>query len=233
MVSPSSFMSDIYGGSGLNELYAEFHPGLSVEVSHVPVAVTPSTSTMLSHINTEPLGCPGFFLRMPVVFSETTAWNFGPLRREAISSFTSWVLLPEPERGVQAPIAEKISEILDMTGWSQRELASILLTSHTTVRKLLAGGEVSARSISVASRVGPVHDLISRLYVVARRDSAHLAIAMRTSVDGRRSSVDLLAGGDDNAAYATALRALRGQQRETLGRHPKRIRPADATMELS
>ena len=225
---------DLQGSGEEFEVLPELVSSVSYSISCTPISINPSLQGVLSKLSSGPLGSRDFFMRMPIVFSETAGWEFGANREQRLLSFTSWVLLPEPDASAEAvaSIGDQLQEILQMTSWSQRDLAQVLQTSHTTVRKLLLGGSVSARSMSIASRVRPVYDIVSRLHLVAQRDSTRLAVALTSLRDDGKSAVDLLAGGEDNAAYTTAIKALRGRQEGSRDR-PRKIRPADATVELS
>ncbi|WP_372450959.1 helix-turn-helix domain-containing protein [Actinoplanes flavus] len=143
-----------------------------------------------------------------------------------------WVFLPSAAPRTKSSLPRLVRQIREWTGWSQRDLASILGTSHTTVRKLESEGRVTARSRDAATRVAPTHDLIRRLIVVAHHDSGRLATALnaQSHLKGKRV-VDLITSGDYPSAYVAAARALRGTRTGMLAPAGNRaIR--NATMEL-
>ncbi|WP_165486215.1 helix-turn-helix transcriptional regulator [Frankia sp. Cppng1_Ct_nod] len=82
---------------------------------------------------------------------------------DLLAECTAWVQLPPAPTKATSRLPTLVREVRRLTGWSQRDLADILGTSHTTVRKLETDGRVTARSRETAARVAPLHGVLSRL----------------------------------------------------------------------
>jgi DNA-binding XRE family transcriptional regulator len=162
-------------------------------------------------------------------------WLFLPSSSGAparpLHDFSSWVTLPSALPSTRSTLPQLIRQIREWTGWSQREMATLLQISHTTVRKLESDGRVTARSRAAATRVAPIHDLVRRAAVVAGFDQQRLATALSTSDERGRRPTDLIAGGHYSLAYVAALRALRGARTAMLAPTGDRA-ILDATVEL-
>lgn len=166
---------------------------------------------------------------------EYLPWLFLPSRPGAPASvvhdFSGWVSLPPVTASAPSSLPQLIRQIREYTGWSQRDLATVLLISHTTVRKLESDGRVTPRSRAAATRVAPIHDLVRRLAAAAGHNPRRVATALSTPDQRDGRPVDLMAAGEFALAYVAALRALRGSPTGMLA--PTGDRTAlDATVEL-
>lgn len=127
---------------------------------------------------------------------------------ELVGGFTSWVLLPERTAPVSPSLADAVRSCRQLTGWSTRELGTVLGTSHTTVRMLESTGTVSARSRAAASRVQPLLGVLTRLARVAgTRD--RLALALESSNNSGERAIDLLSHQQWSRAFSAGLDGLR------------------------
>ncbi len=133
-----------------------------------------------------------------------------------VQEHTAWVKLPERPAAEPYGLPSLLLETRELTGWSQRELAEALATSHTTVRRLESEGRASTRSRDVAVRAAQLHAVIVRLSRAI--GSPHdLARVLATPGPQGRSALDLIQEGSWAAAYIAALDAARGPRPEMMG----------------
>ena len=146
-----------------------------------------------------------------------------------LQGYMAWVQLPAPPAEPVSRLPRLLRECRAMTGWSQREIADILGTSHTTIRRLEAEGKVSIKSRDIAAKVPHFHAVLLRLARVSG-SSDGLATALVTPV-GDTNAAAFLREGNWLRAFTTALDAVRGPRPEMLGA-PAGPPPSDATREL-
>ena len=128
---------------------------------------------------------------------------------------TAWIVLPDEPADPISPLPRLIRETREMTGWAQRDLANVLRTSHTTVRRLETDGRVTARSRAIAARAAELHAVLVRLARVAGGPEA-LVVALGQTVRGT-TALDLLREREWSKAYTAALDAVRGLRPAMLG----------------
>jgi hypothetical protein len=136
-----------------------------------------------------------------------------------------WALfIPKVERHRAPDVADMLGDLAAWTGWSKRQLANILDTSHTTVRNAAAGRPLRvSRSGDLRRRVVSTHDLVSRIFVLANRDSEETARILQTPSAITPAAADALRAGNYERAYLTALDVLRPRQTGLLvGSRPRR-----------
>lgn len=131
-----------------------------------------------------------------------------------LAQYTGWMLLP-PADTLASTLPSLTRRCRDLTGWSTRDLAEVLHTSHTTVRMLESEGRVTARSRDAASRVQPLLAVLSRLARVAGTRE-RLALALATSLDTGERPLTLLEQQDWTRAFTVGLDALRAPRPEML-----------------
>ncbi len=153
-----------------------------------------------------------------------------PELRELLRDHTSWVTLPPAPTAVASRLPVLLHEIRNVTGWSQRDLAEILHTSHTTVRRLETDGRVTARSRTSAARITPLHGVLTRLVRVAGNPQT-LATALLTD-DGRGKATDFLRAGQWSRAFTVALDVLNGPPPTMLAPKPDWALRQPATREI-
>ncbi len=146
-----------------------------------------------------------------------------------LQGYMAWIQLPAAPAEPVSRLPRLLRESRAATGWSQREIAEILGTSHTTIRRLEADGKVSIKSRDIAAKVPHLHAVLLRLARAAGSASA-LATALVTPV-GDTTAATLLQKGNWPRAFTTALDAVRGPRPEMLGAPPGPT-PSDATREL-
>jgi len=129
---------------------------------------------------------------------------------EVLTGYTAWIALPPAPAVAVSRLPALLGEVRTLTGWSQRDLADVLDTSHTTVRRLETDGRVTARSRSTAARIAPMHGVLVRLARLAP-DPAALGVALATRVGEATSRpIDLLRNQQWGAAFTAGLDALQG-----------------------
>jgi hypothetical protein len=161
----------------------------------------------------EPLSLP---VRRPLLDTGHAIW--------LLAGWGLKVQLTLPER---APDVQRmISDMRAWTGWSQRRLADVLGTSHTTVGRAEAGRPlVEARSGDLRDRVDRAHAVVQRIFLLAERDAEETARLLETppSITGGGSAVDGLRTGNPDRAYIAALDVLRPRPTGMLvGSRPRR-----------
>lgn len=152
-------------------------------------------------------------------FGEAAGFLINAVRTDPGTSFPvslySWqpaepfacVILPTRDPEAEVGTRRQMRELLAMTGWSQRALASVLRTSHVTVGKIAAEGS-SSRSTDVAERLAAVHACVRRLAPLAA-DAAALRASLESPIDGQGlTAAKLLTAGEYARAYRFALRLL-------------------------
>lgn len=132
-----------------------------------------------------------------------------------LREYTSWVVLPERTTAPASSLPRLTKRCRELTGWSTRDLAEILGTSHTTVRMFETEGRFTGRSIEAAARVQPLLAVLSRLARVAG-DRDRLTLALSTAQDGGDRALDLLSHQQWTRAFTVGLDALRGARSDML-----------------
>ena len=128
-------------------------------------------------------------------------------------------------------VQHMLGDIQGWTGWSKRQLAGVLGTSHTTVRNAAAGRPLlAARSGDLRRRVANTHNLVGRVYVLADRDAQETARILEASHGENPPATDALRATNYERAYIAALDVLKPRPIGMLvGNRPRR---SGATMPL-
>lgn len=132
-----------------------------------------------------------------------------------LREYTAWVVLPKRVDTASSALSGLVRRCRELTGWSGRELAQVLGTSHTTVRMFESEGRATARSRSVAAKLNPLLGVLSRLDRVAGNRS-DLALALSTPNDRGVTAMDLLSEQAWAKAFVTGLDVLKGPRQEML-----------------
>lgn len=178
-------------------------------------------------------GTPGFVALMPASPSQpfvvpgTGAAEIADFLRQ----YTGWIALPPAPTVAVSRLPALLRETRALTGWSQRDLAEILHTSHTTVRRLETDGRVTARSRDTAARAASLHAVLVRLARVASSPGALGAALVTDSLSGA-TAAGLLREGQWSRAFTTALDALHGPKHTMLAPVARSAPPMAATREL-
>ena len=146
----------------------------------------------------EPLPGP---VERPILDTARVIWS--------VLGYTIQVPLTVP---VRAPAERQmITDIRAWTGWSQRRLAEILDTSHTTVRRAEAGRTLmEARSGDLRRRLESTHAVIQRVFLLAGQDPEQTGRLLETvPADGSSTAVDALRCHNPERAYLAAVDLLR------------------------
>jgi len=143
---------------------------------------------------------------------------------DVFKDYTSWIVLPEEPADPASAMPGLIRQTRELTGWAQRDLAYVLGTSHTTVRRLETDGRVTARTRGIAARAAELHAVILRL-ARAAGGPERLVIALGRTVAGT-TPLDLLRAGEWSRAYTAALDAVHGPRPAMLGASRTPVKPA-------
>lgn len=134
------------------------------------------------------------------------------------------LVLPLPTVERAPDVQRMIGDIRAWTGWSQRQLATALRTSHTTVGRAEAGRPLrEARSGDLSRRLANTHNLVERLFLLAGRDPETTCRILEAPPDANGSAVDALRAGNYERAYIAAVDAARPRPTGMLvGSRPRR-----------
>lgn len=162
----------------------------------------------------------------------------GPqIYRSPVSPIEVWMPSIEPiPPGRPAPrIQRHIIELQRLTGWSERSLASIVGTSHPTIRAALAGGQGAlTRSADVKERIDSLHAIAVRLAPLADRRQDAIVEALTSHPSGSAASaIDLVRSGKTAAAYLVAMEVLRPRRTSGMMRGSSPARPGQASVALT
>ncbi len=129
-----------------------------------------------------------------------------------------WVRLP-PVLPTKAPDTQLLTrEIRRWTSWTTRATAAALRTSHTTVQAIEAGRPlVTARSGELRRRLYELHNLVSRLYLLAGRDPIRTGDLLASLDEAGGSPLSYLQAGAPAKAYLAAIDAVKPRQRRASG----------------
>lgn len=155
-------------------------------------------------------------VHVPTLYSE--AWAGEPLprpvQRPVLNTARAiWSLL---DYAIQIPLSipartpsygQMVRDIKLWTSWSQRHLADVLDTTHTTLRRAEAGGALmEARSGDLRHRIEAAHAVIERVFLLADRDPVQTARLLEAApATGAPTAVAALRAGDPDRAYLAAL----------------------------
>ncbi|WP_328446066.1 hypothetical protein [Amycolatopsis sp. NBC_00438] len=110
-------------------------------------------------------------------------------------------------------VAEMLNEIIVLTGWSHRRVASLFGTSHPTIASVLRG-HAPNRVSGLEDAISDTFDLVRKLAEICGRDKDWLSKILLVKGEEGYSPLDLINSGDHAGAYLTALDFLRPQQAE-------------------
>ena len=143
------------------------------------------------------------------------------------SSLRDWVKLPEVKVAVAPEPQLQAKEILDWTGFSRRQLSSILGITHPTLKALVEGRATQlSKKPEVPTRIAALHGLCERIAPLANYDQGLVASALLTEVrnDGSRIA-DIVMTESVAAAYLAALKVVAPKT-------PPSLRPVFAKREV-
>jgi hypothetical protein len=163
-----------------------------LDLKHAAVSVAASATLVLPHPG--PFG--GTVDTQPVA---------RPSERDL---FAPWVGLPtiSPRPPLEAQRLTKA--VLTSTGWSHRALARVLNVTHPTVTAL-AHGRSAARTKDLYDRLVEVNDVVSRIHLVAQRDTVETNRLLSTTPESGSDAATLLSERRPVEAYLAALDVLR------------------------
>ena len=144
----------------------------------------------------EPLGLS---VRQKALNTDHQFWTLGEWK----------IVLPVTAVQRAPDVQRMITEMRAWTGWSKRQLATVLGTSHTTIVNAEGGRPLlEVRSGDLRRRVPGAHDLIRRVFLLAGRDAQTTAHVLETAPTNGVSPIDALHTGNSEQAYLAAIDAL-------------------------
>jgi hypothetical protein len=103
----------------------------------------------------------------------------------------------------------QVQDIQRWTGWSDRRVATLIASTHPTVARLrLEGAAQRVRNKKYRSRLERLHQLVSRIHVMAGFDADRTRITLEEAEPGRASAIQLIEQGRFGEAYLAAARKL-------------------------
>jgi transcriptional regulator with XRE-family HTH domain len=156
----------------------------------------------------------GLFERAPTTLSSRQAEE-GPLLREVANgvlwALRGWSILLPATKARPAPDVQVMTrELRQWTNWSQRRLADLLGTTHTTIGAVEEGRPLrTSHSGDLRRRLEEAHAVVLRIHLLADRDPDRTAYLLETSPQGGVVSANqLLKDRNPANAYLAALDAL-------------------------
>lgn len=139
-------------------------------------------------------------LRRRILNTQKPIWTVG-----------DWEIdLPSPAPRRPPETQRAVADLKTWTGWSSRQLARAVGTSHTTIGRLEAGGDlVPGHSGDLRQRLLVAHDTVARLAAVASHDPGAIRDALEYKWQGSGSAMSALQGGEASVALLRALDRLR------------------------
>lgn len=116
---------------------------------------------------------------------------------------------PAVSRG--APETQRmVADLKAWTGWSSRQLAGVLDTSHPTIGRVESGRElVAGHSGELRQRLRTTHDVVARIAIIASQDPKAIRDALEFETRPGASAKHALQSGEPSVALLRALDRLR------------------------
>jgi len=120
------------------------------------------------------------------------------------------IVIPAPKPRRATTSQQMVRDLKAWTNWSSRQLAAVLQTSHTTIRRLEAGRPlVVGHSGDLRRRLTEVHDVIARVARAADNSPTRIADSLAFERSPGESAIVALTTGDMPGALMRALDRLR------------------------
>lgn len=128
-----------------------------------------------------------------------------------------------------------VQKLLDLTGWSQRRLATAIGVTHPTVAALLKGDAGAlARSPQVRTVLADLTTLVTRLAPLSARKGYDLWEVLNTpGGTADASAFDLVRGRELGRAYVTALDAMNPDQGLGMSAGPYPVKAGISSVDLT
>jgi len=131
--------------------------------------------------------------------------------RQDAKLYDTWVRLPKTTIEAAPMSQQLVKDVRTWTGWSQRQLARVLGTTHPTIRTLESGKPVT-RVEDLVTRLQETHGVIARIFLLADRQQRELQRLLSTRpVEHRLAALALLEERRPADAYRAVLEVLRPQ----------------------
>lgn len=121
---------------------------------------------------------------------------------ELLATHTAWVQLP-------STYADLLRKVNALTGWSFRDIAEVVGTSHTTVGKLANGAAPTSRSADAAERIEPLLDVLTRVSQLVAPGREMASVLEESTPDGE-TPLEVLRCGDWSRALLVAMDVING-----------------------
>lgn len=165
--------------------------------------------------------------RLPWWLDETVM--FRPARRDAVYPYVPDYLVPEQEIHEAPEVVQQLQDLIRMAKLADRALAPIIGVSHPTIAQARRGhaGALS-RSAEQRQRLADAHMVVSRIYLLAKKDADRVLGALDTPDADDLTALDYLSQRQVAKAYLAAMRALHPARTGEMmvGSHPLDSRTA-------
>jgi hypothetical protein len=151
-------------------------------------------------------------------------------RARPVDPYASGYVVPAMTGQAAPEVGRQLHDLIHWAGWSNRDLAAVIGSSHPTIAQALQGHAAAlSRSAAQRRRLGETHDVVSRIHALTGRDAERTARVLDTPGSDDVTATEHLAAGEPVKAYLTAIRVLRPSRARgmMIGRHP--IDPRRAT----
>ncbi len=142
---------------------------------------------------------------------------------ELLATHTAWMQLP-------STYSDLLRQVNELTGWSFRDIAEVVGTSHTTIGKLANGAVSTSRSAHAAERIEPMLDVLTRISRLAAPGNDLAAVLEQPAASGETPR-ELLRSGEWSRALLSAMDVINGPRPERPQLRPG-VRRERATREL-
>lgn len=129
-----------------------------------------------------------------------------------VDVFASWLSLApiqtSREISRRHSMINAVQQIIHMTGWSNRKVATAIGTSHPTVAALLRG-KIPERVGGLAQTVEHLTEVIYKIWIACAKDRSRVDSAMQTLNQEGKTAYDLIVEKNYARAYLAALDSTR------------------------
>lgn len=170
----------------------------------------------------------GLGYNLPSRYDDTRLPTIAPTR--PADPYLTGYVVPVPVAEPAHEVIRKLHDLIRWTGWSNRQLATVIGSSHPTIANALQGDTTAlSRSANQRQRLDEAYDVVLRVYLLTNRNPRRTAEVLDTPTTGDVTATEHLEIGEPVKAYLTALRVLRPPRQRGMmrGQHP--IDPRTAT----
>jgi hypothetical protein len=121
--------------------------------------------------------------------------------------FSNWPIFPKYEPQPVPDLIRIVRRLVEQTGWSNRNLAEVVGTTHPTIKAIKSGREPERRR-DLAEALFNTAEVVEKISRLARGNQATLKTILNTRGSDGETPLQLLAAGGYSKAYLRALDML-------------------------